>query len=420
MRRVLLAGLAVIGVLLLAIPAAFAKSDVATADPGITARSITIGGTFPLSGPAASYAPIPAAMKAYFSYVNARKGPDGKRGVYGRQIIFKYYDDGYNPVNSVQLHRRLVQQDRVFAIVGSLGTEVNEAVRPFLNSSRVPHVLVSTGASQFATGFRQYPWTIGWQPDYIAEGRLYGLDIRRNRPNAKIAVLYQNDSYGKDYLYGFRSALGAQRARQQIVREEAYDLLGSTSPSSHLARLRASGADTLMIFVTPTPTIQTYAVLRGLGWKPSQIYVNSVSATDTFTGLAVRNAGADTVNGSISAAYLKDPAAPRWANDAIVRQYRSLMEKYNPRGNVNDGLNFYGFAKAHTFVRAMYKAGRNPTRAGLMRALLSFNETSPYLLPGSRIRTSSRDRFMISHQQMQAYQNGTWALQGSLIDGRPR
>ena len=420
MRRVSLAGLAILGALALAIPAAFAKADTTAATPGVTARTITIGGTFPLSGPASSYAPIPAAMKAYFSYINARRGPDGKRGVYGRQIVFKFYDDGYNPVNSVQLHRRLVQEDKVFAVVGTLGTEVNEAVRPFLNQSRVPHVLVSTGASQFATQYRQYPWTIGWQPDYIAEGRLYGDDIRKNRPNAKIAILYRNDSYGRDYIYGFKSALGSQRARQQVLREEAYDVLSGTPPTSHLARLRASGADTLMIFVTPTPTIQSYAILRGLGWKPSQIYLNSVSATDTFMGLAVRSSNAETVNGSISATYLKDPAAPRWANDATVRQYKTLMEKYNPRGSINDGLNFYGFAKAHTFVRAMYKAGRNPTRASLMRALLSFNETSPYLLPGSRIRTTSTDRFMISHQQMQQYQNGTWSLRGRLLDGRPR
>ena len=182
MRRVTLAGLAVLGALLLAIPSAFAQSDVAAADPGITARSITIGGSFPLTGAASSYAPIPAAMKAYFSYINARRGPDGKRGVYGRQIVFKYYDDGYNPVNSVQQQRRLVEQDKVFAIVGTLGTEVNQAVQPYLNSSKVPHVLVSTGASDFGKDYKKYPWTIGWQPDYVAEGRLYGRGHQQEPP----------------------------------------------------------------------------------------------------------------------------------------------------------------------------------------------------------------------------------------------
>jgi branched-chain amino acid transport system substrate-binding protein len=419
MRRVSLAGVAIVGALLLAIPSAFAKSDVAQATPGISARTIVIGGSFPLTGPASSYAPIPQAMKAYFSYINARRGPDGKRGIFGRQIVFKYYDDGYNPVNSVQQHRRLVQQDKVFAIVGTLGTEPNQAVQAELNSQGVPHVLVSTGASEFGLDYKKYPWTIGWQPDYVAEGRLYGNDIRRNKPNAKIAILYQNDSYGRDYLRGFKAALGTARVNSQIVAEQAYNLASGT-PQSELIRLRSSGADTLLIFVTPTPTIQTYAIISRLGWKPANIYVNSVSATDTFMGLAVRSSSAATVNGSISAQYLKDPASPQFANDATVRQYKQLMAKYNPRGNVNDGLNFYGFAKADTFVRAMYKAGRNPTRASLMRALLSFNETNPFLLPGSRLKTSSTDRFIISHQRLMTYNNGAWSSSGPLVDGRPR
>jgi branched-chain amino acid transport system substrate-binding protein len=420
MRRVSLALLALVGALALAIPAAFAKVEGTTqAVPGITAKTITIGGTFPLTGPVSSYAPIPAGMKAYFSYINARKGPDGKRGVYGRQIVWKYYDDGYNPVNSIQLTRKLVQEDNVFAVVGSLGTEVNQAIQPYLNSARVPHVLVSTGASDFGKDYKKYPWTIGWQPDYVAEGRLYGLDIARNRPNAKIAILYQNDSYGKDYVNGFKSALGTAKSRQQIVGEEAVEVT-APSPASQLARLRASGADTLMIFVTTTKTFQTYGTIRALGWKPANIYLNSVTATDALMGVAVASSSAATVNGSISTAYLKDPASPVWANDATVKQYVALMAKYNPRGRVTDGLNFYGFAKAHTFVRAMYKAGKNPTRAGLMRALLSFNETSPYLLPGSRIKTSATDHFMISHIRPMRFNDGNWTLFGSLVDGRPR
>jgi len=418
MRRVPLALLALVGALALAIPAAFAKADATAQTPGISARTITIGGTFPLTGPASSYAVIPAAMKAYFSYVNARRGPDGKRGIYGRQIVFKYFDDGYNPVNSVQLARKLVQEDKVFAMVGTLGTEVNQAVQPYLNSVGVPHTLVSTGASDFGKDYKKYPWTIGWQPDYVSEGRLYGLDLAK-KPSAKIAILYQNDSYGKDYVAGFKSALGTAKSRQQIVGEEAFEVT-SPSPASQVAKLRASGANTLVIFVTPRPTIQTYAIVRALGWKPDQIYVNSVSSTDTFMTTAVRASSAATVNGSISAAYLKDPASPAFANDAIVKQYIQLMGKYNPRGVVNDGLNFYGFAKADTFVRAMYKAGKNPTRAGLMRALLSFNETTPYLLPGSRLKSSPTDHFIISQQQMQRYGDGKWTLTGRLIDGRPR
>ena len=346
MRRVSLAGLALVGALLLAIPSAFAKSDLVAADPGITSSSIKIGGTFPLTGPASSYAPIPQAMKAYFSYINSRRGPDGKRGVYGRQIIFNYYDDGYNPVNSVQLQRKLVQEDKVFAVVGTLGTEVNQAVQPFLNSSKVPHVLISTGASEFGKDYAKYPWTIGWQPDYVAEGRLYGTDIRKNKPNAKIAILYQNDSYGKDYLNGFKSALGSARVKSQVVGEVAYEVTGGP-PSSQLARLKATGADTLMIFVTTSATITSYAILRGLGWHPTNIYVNNGSSADVWMTTATRLSSPDTVNGSVSTGYLKDVAAPRFQNDATVKQYKSLMAKYLPNANVNDGTFFYGFAKVN-------------------------------------------------------------------------
>ena len=422
MRRVSLAGLALVGALLLAIPSAFAKSDLQAADPGITATKLTIGGTFPLSGPASTYGPIGLGMKAYFSYINARRGPDGKRGIYGRQIDFKVYDDGFNPVNAVQLTRRLVEDDKVFAVVGSVRTEVNQAVRPYLNEKRVPHVFVSSGASEFGRRSlaKQYPWTIGWQPDYLAESRLYGLDIIRNRPNAKIAILYQNDDYGKEYVYGLKVALGKARADRMIVGEQAYDVLGGATPAPQLVRLRATGADTLYIVVTPTPAVQTYAIIKQLGWQPQQIYLNSVGAAYGAMVAAVANAGAETVNGTISAGYLKDPSAAKWANDATVKQFKTLMAKYYPRGSITDGFSFYGFAKADSFVRAMYKAGRNPTRASLMRAILSLNEPTGYLLPGSRLKTSATDRYPISHQQVQRFNNGGWVLQGQLIDSRPR
>ena len=339
-------------------------------------------------------------MKAYFSYINARRGPDGKRGVYGRQIVFKYYDDGYNPVNSVQQQRRLVEQDKVFAVVGTLGTEVNQAVQPYLNSNKVPHVLVSTGASDFGKDYRKYPWTIGWQPDYVAEGRLYGSDINKNHPNAKIAILYQDDSYGKDYVAGFKSALGTAKVKSQVVREEAVrarqrPAAVAADPAAELRRrhaddLRHADADDPGVRGSPRAQLEAGQHLRELGLGDRHVHGSR--------GRARSNAA--TVNGSISAQYLKDPASPAWANDATVKQYLTLMAKYNPSGRVTDGLNFYGFAKADTFVRAMYKAGKNPTRAGLMRALLSFNETSPFLLPGSKLKTSATDHFIISHQRL--------------------
>ncbi len=419
MRRVSLVSLALVCALLLAIPAALAKSSGSAATPGISARTITIGGTYPLTGPASSYAPIPAGMKAYFAYINSRKGPDGKRGIYGRQVDFKVYDDGYNPANSIQLTRKLVESDKVFAVVGSLGTEVNQGIQPYLNAAKVPHVLVSTGASEFGSNWKKYPWTIGWQPDYISEARLYGLDVKAKHQNDKVAVMYQNDSYGKDYLYGFRSALGKTLADKLIVAQEAFDV---TNPSvtSTVLKLKASGANVLMIFVTPTPTIKTYATVKGVGWKPDQIYVNSVSATDTFMGIAVGASNAATVNGSISTSYLKDPASPVFANDAAIKEYNTLMARFLPSAKTTNGLYLYGFAKAETFVQAMYKAGKNPTRQGLMDALLSLNSTNRFALPGVKMKTSKTDHFIISQQQTIQYKDGLWSATGKLIDGRPR
>ena len=215
MRKVVVLAAAVVAAL--GVTASSATS--AASETGVTARTIVIGGTFPLTGPASLYATIAPSMKAYFSYINARKGPDGKRGIYGRQIVFNIYDDGYNPAQTVQQTRKLVEQDKVFAVVGSLGTEQNEAIRPYLNAQKVPQILNATGASTWGKDAKQYPWTGGWQPDYEYEARIYGTAIARNSPNAKIAVLYQNDSFGQDNRRGLKAGLGAKASN--IVGEEA-------------------------------------------------------------------------------------------------------------------------------------------------------------------------------------------------------
>jgi branched-chain amino acid transport system substrate-binding protein len=392
--------------------------------PGVTAKTITVGGTFPLTGPAAAYAPIPQGMKAYFSYINARRAsraddPARRRGVFGRQIVWKFYDDAYNPANTVQLTRRLVEQDKVFATVGQLGTEHNLAVRGYLNQQKVPQSLVSTGASYWGTQGKEYPWTTGWQPDYISEGRIYGLHIKQNFNGKKIAVLYQNDDYGKDYLYGLRAALGKNYADANIVAQEAYEVT-ATSVASQMARIKASGATIFVILATPTSTIRAYATGKALAYNPEQIYLNSVSATAAFLNVAVGAAGAPYVNGSLSTSYLKDPANPEWNNDAAMKLYRQIMTKYAPGANANNGLYYYGVAKAEAFVQALYKAGRNPTRASLMAALLSYNTTNKFALPGVVEKTSRTDRFVISQQQLIRYAHPDWRRQGQLIEGRPR
>ena len=408
MRRVLLSCLTLVAALGVGV-------STGAAENGLTDKSITIGATFPLTGAASGYAPIAGGMRAYFSYINARRGTDGKRGVGGRQIVFKYYDDGYNPSNTVQLTRKLVESDKVFAIVGQLGTEVCLSVRPYLNSAKVPQIFVSTGATQFGTEGKQYPWTIGWQPDYVAEGRVYGQNIARFQSDQKIGVLYQNDDYGKDYLTGFKAGLGSASAN--IIDAEPFEVTAA-DVRAQVGKLKASGATIFAIFATPKFTIQSFAFAKAFGWKPAQIYVNSVSATDAFMTTAAKAAGADTVNGSVSVTYLKDPANPKWDADPGMVLYNKLMAKYLPAANAKDQLYLYGFAKAESFVQALTKTGANPTRASLLKAVSSMNSTNPFALPGVIQKTGVGDRFVISQQRMIRYTNGTWAEIGPLVDGR--
>ncbi|MEX2211390.1 MAG: ABC transporter substrate-binding protein [Gaiellaceae bacterium] len=406
MKKLVVLAAALTAVLAVALPGALAGP---AANPGLTATSIKIGTTMPLSGAASLYAPIATGMRVYFSHINARRAAgDRKRGVYGRQIVFKVEDDAYNPVQTAQQTRKLVEQDKVFALVGGLGTEQQLAVRQYLNQKKVPQIYVSTGASTWGRDHKTYPWTIGWQTDYVSEGIAYGNYVRANLPNAKVAVLYQNDDYGKDYLYGFRS-----RAGRFIVATETYEA-GTTSVSSQVARLRASGADTFLILAIPTPTIGALVTAYRLGWKPN-LLVNSVSATDTFLGLAQASAGsADAVNGIVTTAYLKDVASPRYANDAQVKFYKTLMARYAPSANVNNGLYFYGMAKAADFVQALYRAGKAPTRASLMRAVENLTYKSPWLLPGAQIITKPSSAFPIRFQRLTRFNNGSFTEFGSL------
>jgi branched-chain amino acid transport system substrate-binding protein len=376
-------------------------------ETGVTAKSVTIGGTFPLSGPASLYATIPVAMKAYFSYVNARRGPDGKRGVYGRQIIWKYVDDQYNPSQSVQLTRGLVEQDNVFAVVASLGTAVNTAIRPYLNEKKVPHMLVSTGATTWGADWKQYQWTTGWQPSYQFEGRLYGQKIARNSPNAKIGVVYQNDDYGADLLKGLRDGLGAKASN--IVAAEPFEVT-ATSLGAQITKLKASGATVFVIIATPGPTVLAYATATALRWSPAVVYTNAVSATDTFLTLARdRYGAADLVNKTFTTQYAKDPANPKWDDDAGMKLYKQVMAKYYPKGRVTDALNLYGVATAHAFTQLLYAAGKEPTRDSILKAFRNWNEANPFLLPGVKQKTGPTNQFPITCNQIAKFTNGTFA-----------
>ena len=387
----------------------------APTETGVTATTVTIGGTFPLTGPASQYGPVPVAMKAYFSYINARKGPDGMRGVAGRQIIFKYYDDGYNPANSVQLTRRLVEQDKVFAVVGSVGTEVNLAIRPYLNSRKVPQLLNATGATIWGTDQAEYPWTIGWSPPYSLEAKIYGRAIARNSPRAKIGVLYQNDTLGKDYLAGLKAGLGARA--HNIVGEEPYEVTVDTV-ATQVAKLRATGATVFVVFATPKFTIQAYAIARTLGWNPSVIYTNSISATDTVLTLAQKSGAGTLVNNTYTVQYNKDPASPEWDEDAAMKLYRKVLSQYYPNGSATtvqaNAITYFGVSVAHAFVQLLYRAGASPTRAEIMKAARTWNDVNPFLLPGNKQKTGGKDQFPVGCERIVKFTDGTFKAVSTL------
>ena len=308
-------GALALAVLVLAAVVVSASFAATSATPGVTKKTITIGGTFPLTGAAALYGVIPKAEAAYFAYVNAHGG------VNHRQIVFKYYDDGYNPAKTVPLAKKLVQQDHVFAVYGSLGTAPTLATRDYLNKSKVPQVLVATGDSYWGSQYKKYPWTIGFQPDYPGESRVYGQFIRNKIPQAKIGVLMQDDAYGQNYYNGLVTGLGA--AKSKIVDVEKYDAT-STDVSQQVVKLKAAGANVFALFALPTQTITALVVATKVGWKPTT-FINNVSASPLFMGLAQKS-GAN-VQGDISATYVNDI----WnnPNTASAKLYKSIIAKYD-------------------------------------------------------------------------------------------
>ncbi len=289
------------------------------ADPGVTQTSVLLGGTSPLTGSASAYASVARGADAYFKYQN------GRGGAGGRQITYKYVDDAYNPAQTVQATRQLVEQDKVFAIFNALGTEHNLATRDYLKAQGVPQLFVASGATTFGSDADEYPGTIGFQPSYQAEGVIYGRYLARTRPGAKVAVLFQNDDYGKDLLLGLKRGLA--RSKVKVIAAQAYEV---TSPDvgSQIAKLKGSGADVLALFATPKFAIQGYVYANKLGWKPKLTINNAVSSASNIMTLASEGGQNKVVNGSISIVFLKDPTDPKWAKDATMKLYRSIMKRY--------------------------------------------------------------------------------------------
>jgi branched-chain amino acid transport system substrate-binding protein len=377
----------------------------ASSETGVTSSQVLIGGTTPLSGNASAFQSVAKGAAAYFRWVNAHGG------VNKRKIKYVYKDDGYDPSKTADKTRELVQQDKVFAIFNSLGTEQNLATRAYLNALKIPQLFVASGATTFGKDYKQYPWTIAYQPNYRAEGTIYGRYLAKTSPKARIGVLYQNDDYGKDLLAGLRNGLG--KKAKLIKSRQSYDVTDD-QVQSQVARLKAAKVNTVMLFATPKFAIQTYVYAQKLGWKP-RVYVNAVSSAANIMGLATAGTSKKQTEGSISLVFLKDPTDPKWKKDAGSKLYRSIMKKYKG-GNPNDVYAVYGMSVAHTFVAALKKAGKNPTRASIMRAATSLNvKNDPFLLPGMTVRTTKTDHFPLDQAKLQRYHNGRWVSFGGLF-----
>jgi len=387
--------------------AAFAAAAVALATPGVTPTQITLGGTVPLSGPASAYASVGRGADAYFKYVNS------KGGVFGRKVVYKYEDDEFDVAKTILLTRQLVEQDNVLAIFDSVGTEHALAVRPYLNDRKVPQLFVGSGVSTLASEHKKYPWSMGYLPSFAGEGAVYGRYVAAHQPKARIAVLYENSEFGKDMLNGLRRGLGG---KGKIVATQSYEI-DDANADSQLAKLKSSGADTLMLFATPKFAIFGFVGSFRLGWHP-QVYVTSVSISPDIMKIAKFGSSQKQVEGAVSIAFVKDPTAKQWARDKAVRLYKTIMKRFLPSAPADDVFNYYGVAVAYTMVDTLKKAGRNLTRASVLRAATHLNETNPFLLPGVRIRTTPNDYYPIDTVKLARYHGTHWQFFGNFVSAR--
>jgi branched-chain amino acid transport system substrate-binding protein len=370
-------------------------------DPGITASSIKLGGSYPFSGPASAYGTIGVAAKAYFDWLNA------KGGVNGRKIEFTTLDDGYEPARALQNAKQLVEQNKVFALFNTLGTANNLAIWDYTNQQKVPQVFVATGASAWGADPSKHPWTIGWQPDYVSEARVYAEYLKKNKPNAKVAALYQNDAFGKDLLNGFKSAV--QGSGISVTAAESYEVTDPTV-DSQVSKLATSKADVFLDITTPKFGAQAIHRLTEVNWKPLHI-LNNVAASKT---LVLKPAGLAASKGIVSVSYFKDPEDQRWANDPAMMEYKAGLKQYAPKADPNEPFNVYGWAAANTMAEAL-KQMKSPTRQALMDTIRNMNLNIPLLLPGVSVQTSPTDGYPIQDMQIMQFDGQHWQLQGSVI-----
>ena len=373
--------------------------------PGVSDTEIKIGNTMPYSGPASAYGAIGKAEAAYFAMIN------DQGGINGRKINFISRDDGYSPPKTVELVRQLVEEEHVLLLFNTLGTPPNSAIRGYLNDSKVPQLFVATGADKWNDP-KHYPWTMGWQPSYRVEARIYARYILKNLPNAKIAVLYQNDDFGKDYLVGVREGLG-DKADKMIVATQTYETTDPTVDSQIVA-LQGSGADVLLTAAIPKFAAQAIRKVYDIGWKPTHFLTN-VSAS---VKAVLQPAGPEKGVGIISAGYLKEPTDPQWQDTPEYKEWLAWMKKYNTSGNVADGNNVSGYSFAQTLVAVLKASGGNVTRENVMKQAASIhNMTLPMLLPGITVSTSADDFAPVKQMQLEKFDGTTWRLFGEVISG---
>jgi len=373
-------------------------------DTGATDTEIKIGNIMPYSGPASAYGVIGKTEEAYFRKINA------EGGINGRKINFVSYDDGYSPPKAVEQARKLVESDEVLAVFNPLGTPSNSAIQKYMNAKKVPQLFVATGATKWNDP-KNFPWTMGWQPSYQSEARIYAKYLLKEKPDGKIAVLYQNDDFGKDYLKGLKEGLGARAS--MIVAEESYET-SEPSIDNHIVKLKATGADVFFSVTTPKFAAQAIKKLAEIQWQPMHLVVN----VSTSVGSVMKPAGFENSQGILSAAYAKDGADSQWDNDPGMKKFLAFLEKYYPDGNKLDASVVYGYGAAQTMAKVIEMCGDDLTRANVMKQAASLKDFEPdTLLPGVKINTSATDFAPIEQLQMQRFKGDKWELFGDIISG---
>jgi branched-chain amino acid transport system substrate-binding protein len=373
-------------------------------DTGATDTEIKIGNIMPYSGPASAYGVIGKTEAAYFKMINA------EGGINGRKINFISYDDSYSPPKAVEQARKLVESDEVLLLFNPLGTPSNSAIQKYLNAKKIPQLFVATGATKWNDP-KNFPWTMGWQPSYQSEARIYAKYLIKEKPDAKIAVMYQNDDFGKDYLKGLKDGLGAKGS--MIIAEESYETSEPTI-DNHIVKLKASGADVFIDIATPKFAAQAIKKIAEIEWKALHI-VSNVSAS---VGGVMQPAGFENSQGILSAAYAKDGADPQWDNDPGMKKFYAFLEKYYPEANKLDGSVVYGYGAAQTMIKVLEMSGDNLTRENVMKQAASLKDFAPdTLLPGVMINTSATDFAPIEQLQMMRFKGEKWDLFGDIISG---